>query len=112
MNTLSVGGKDISELIPERLTDDQLTALNWCIGHRESILQEEAQAKFAITTTVSGNTYVADTATETTMTVTATLKFNGSTVQAQTTPTGWTWNETPKTYTKSLTAGSGSIAAQ
>lgn len=34
VDTLSIGGKDISELIPERLTDDQLTALNWSIGHR------------------------------------------------------------------------------
>lgn len=109
------------------LTDEQLAALAWAIQKREEDLQAEANALYSVTTSVSGSTgtsvissgvsYPCDTYDSVTMTVTVTVKFNNVAVvptnAAAVVEAGWTAvvGQTG-VYTKSVTGGSGSVAAQ
>jgi hypothetical protein len=87
-------------------------ALVWADQQRTAGIAEEARAKFTVSTAVTGNSRVADTAATTTMTVTVTTKFDGVNVDCDATPSGWTRTATGA-YTKTLAnAASGSIAAQ
>ena len=90
------------------------SAINWAREKREAELSAEALAKFDISTTASGQSYVADQQSTTTMVVTATLTFDNVAVDADETPTGWL--KTPNTtgvYTKTIgNAATGTVAAQ
>lgn len=83
---------------------------NWVMQQMQGELYEQAMAKFVVTTTATGDSYISDVSASTTMTVTVTVKFDGSSVDADTTPTGWT-RTALGTYTKSITGASGSIDA-
>lgn len=72
-------------------------------------MQEEFEDKWVLTTNGSATRY-ADTDATVTLTVTVTTKFNGTLTDADSTPSGWTKSSTG-TYTKSLTAATGSIGA-
>lgn len=87
-------------------------AIVWADAQRTAGIAEEARAKFTVTTSVTGNSRVADTDETTTMIVTVVTKFDGVNVDCDTTPSGWTRTATG-TYQKTLAnASSGTIAAQ
>lgn len=82
----------------------------WVAAKMRAELYDEAMSKFSVTTSGSAS-YVADEADCTTLEVTVTLEFDGASVDADSTPSGWT--RTAKgTYTKSVSGASGTIEAQ
>lgn len=89
-------------------------AINWARVKREEELTEEAMAKFNINTSVSGQSFVADQQSTTTMVVTVALTFDGTVVDADATPSGWL--KTPNAvgvYTRTISnAATGTIGAQ
>ena len=103
----SIGGTGDS------LTEEQLTLLQWVRKHRQDLLQEEAQAKFAVATSVSGKTFDASVKTNTTMKVTVTTKFDGVLIDVTDNYTTDGWTRTAVgTYEKTLAnASEGTIAA-
>lgn len=91
-------------------TPAQTAAIDWAVQKRAAELQTTADGLWQVSTAVSGQNYVADLATQTTMTVTVTTKFNGTAVDCNATPSGWTKTGTG-TYTRSVTGASGSVAS-
>ena len=87
-------GNQTSKPIQGALSEDQLTAINWSIDHRKEILQEQANARFTVSTTGSAGSRIADLAETVTLTVTAITKFKNDEntdvkVDVSTPPTGW-----------------------
>ena len=91
-------------------TPAQTAAIEWAVQKRAAELQEAANAKWVVDTAVAGQGYYADVATSTTMTVTVTTRFNGTLVDCNTTPSGWTRTATG-TYTRSVSGASGTVPA-
>ena len=84
----------------------------WVAAKMRAELYDEAMSKFSVATSGSAS-YVADEADGTTLTVKVTLTFDGTAVDADSEPNGWskTPNKTGE-YTKSVSGASGTISAQ
>ena len=91
-------------------TPAQTAAIDWAVQKRAQELQAAANEKWVVDTAVAGQSYYADVATSTTMTVTVTTRFNGTLVDCNTTPSGWTRTATG-TYTRSVSGASGTVPA-
>ena len=102
-NGYTLGNNDDKKL-QKMLSDDQITAIDWSIEHRQDILKEEAMSKYSVTTSGSC-TYNADEATQGTLTVTVTTKFDGVLVDS-TPPSGWNATSTG-TFTKTAVGSGG-----
>lgn len=68
--------------------------MQWVRDKIADELRDEALGKYIITTDANPTSFVRDIKSEETMTVTVTLKFNGSNVDANFIPTGWGKSET------------------
>lgn len=68
--------------------------MQWVRDKIAAELRDEALGKYIITTDANPTSFVRDIKSEETMTVTVTLKFNGSNVDANFVPTGWGKSET------------------
>lgn len=88
---------------------DIRTAIVYVKQQNAAALQDEADAKFAVTTSGSATLYT-DANSSTTLAVTVTTKFDGEAVDCDSVPTGWTRTATG-TYTKSVSGASGSVTA-
>ena len=90
-------------------TPAQVAAIDWAVQKRAAELQEKANSLWVISPTTSGQNYMVDEAASTTMTVTVKTRFNGTLVDCDSTPSGWTRTATG-TYQRSVTGASGTVA--
>lgn len=114
--TREVSSKGVFDIISATGSSADYSAqMEWVNAQMAGQLQEQANAKFSVATTASGESYWADEANSTTLDVTVTVKFDGANVQPSNhdaiIAAGWESNATG-VYTKSVTGASGTVDAQ